>query len=222
MRAIFWTGLLLLLVVAGATGISEARASKASGADEAQILANCPLQGDAKDAQAKELNPLKRRMTTPSESEIDSKVTLSAIVAPGDDKGRWDVKKGAVISGYVTDVKEGGSESVNCHTKNPLYRDTHIELVVNPGDGEDKYVIVEVTPQWREVMQKDGLDWTTTGLRKQLKGRWVRFTGWMFYDAEHANAATNSEGKAHIWRATVWEIHPITKIEVLPAKPAKL
>jgi hypothetical protein len=209
-------------MVAGAIGISDAKAPKAAGGDEAQILANCPLEGDAKDAQAKVLNPLKRRMTTPKDSDIDTKMSLSAILAPGEDKARWDQKKAGVVSGYVTDVKVGGIESVNCHTKDALYRDTHIEVVLNPGDGEDKYLIVEVTPQWREVMQKDGVDWTTTSLRKSLKGRWVRFTGWLFYDAEHANAATNSGGKAHIWRATVWELHPITKIEVLPAKPAKM
>jgi hypothetical protein len=221
MRVISWAGA-LLLVVTGAVGVSDARAPKASDGDDAQTLASCPLEGDAKDAQARTLNPLKRRMTTPTASDIDPKVSLSAILAPGNDQNRWDPKKAAVIAGYVTDVKVGGVESVNCHTKDPMYRDTHIEVVLNPGDGEDKYLIVEVTPQWREVLANDKVDWSTTGLRKSLKGRWVQFTGWLFYDAEHTNAAANSGGKSHIWRATVWELHPVTKIDVLPAKPAKL
>jgi hypothetical protein len=194
-----------------------------SGGDDAQTLASCPIEGDAKDAKARALNPLKRRMTSPKTSDIDSRVTLSAILAPGDDHSRWDERKGAVIAGYVVDVKVGGVESVNCHTHDPQYRDTHIELTVDPNhDGEEKHVIVEVTPQWREVMAKDGADWSTTGLRKSLKGRWVKFTGWLMYDEEHASASTNTAGKGHIWRATAWEIHPITKIEVLPARPASL
>jgi hypothetical protein len=221
MRLISWSGV-LLLAAAVSVGISDARGQKAASGDEAQILAACPVQGDAKDAKARELNPLKRRMNTPGASDLDPKVSLSAILAPGEDRNRWDQRKAGVISGYVADVKVGGVESVNCHTKDPLYRDTHIEVVLNPNDGEDKYVIVEVTPQWREAMQKDGVDWTTTGLRKSLKGRWVTFTGWLLYDEEHTNAAVNSGGKSHIWRATVWELHPVTKIEVLPAKPAKM
>jgi hypothetical protein len=221
MRAISWP-VALLLAVACTAGISNARAPKAGGGDDAQTLATCPVEGDAKDAEARQLNPLKRRMTTPKSSDVDAKVSLSAILAPGEDSNRWDTHRAGVISGYVTDVKVGGIESVNCHTKDAQYRDTHIEVVLNPNDGEDKYLIVEVTPQWRQVLAKDGVDWTTTGLRKSLKGRWVRFTGWLFYDAEHRNAAVNSGGKSHIWRATVWEIHPVTKIEVLPAKPAQM
>src|SRR5437016_3738165 len=40
-------------------------------ADDAKILASCPLQGDAKQAAARALNPLKRRMSVPMAREID-------------------------------------------------------------------------------------------------------------------------------------------------------
>jgi len=143
------------------------------------------------------------------------------MVAPGDDTARWDVKHGATIEGYVVDVKVGGVESVNCHTHDPAYRDTHIELTLDPTKtDESTYVIVEVTPQVRQEMAKNGVDWTTKTLRTSLLGRWVRVTGWLMFDVEHKpNAKNTASGGAHIWRATVWEIHPVTAMEVLPGKP---
>src|SRR5437016_2816499 len=89
-------------------------------ADESAILARCPLEGDAVQAEARALNPLKRRMTVPRPSDIDPKVTLEAMLAPGDDTDRWSQQKAATITGYVQDVKVGGIESVNCHTHTPL------------------------------------------------------------------------------------------------------
>ena len=190
----------------------------AAVADDAKILANCPPQGDAKQAAARALNPLKRRMSVPIPREIDPKVTLQAMLAPGDDTNRWDTNRGGVIEGYVADVKVGGIESVNCHTRDPLYRDTHIEITAESlKRDEGTYVIVEVTPQVRHKMAIQGVDWSTGTLRKTLLGKRVRITGWLLFDVEHKPNATNTASpNAHIWRATVWELHPVTAIEVLP------
>jgi hypothetical protein len=192
-----------------------------SGADDAQILANCPLVGDTQNPNVQALNKLKRRMTVPTPGDMDPAVTLTALVAPGDDTTRWDSSRGAQVSGYVADVKVGGIESVNCHTRQAAFRDTHIELTLDPmGNDESTYVIVEVTPQVRQKMEAQGVDWTTPTLRKTLLGRWVRVSGWLLFDEEHKQNARNTGSPgAHIWRATIWEIHPITNIEVLPAKP---
>jgi hypothetical protein len=208
--------LLVLLSTAMAIALS-----RAAIADDAQTLANCPPTGDATSAQVKALNVLKRRMTTPTPQDIDARVTMQALVAPGDDTNRWDDERGATIEGYVAGVKVGGVESVNCHTKDPAYRDTHIELTLEPlANDESTYVIVEVTPQVRQEMAKKGVDWSTASLHKTLLGRWIRVSGWLLFDVEHKpNARNTASGGAHIWRATVWEIHPITAIEVLPAKP---
>ena len=123
-------------------------------ADDAQLLANCPIVGDTADPRVRALNTLKRRMTLPTPADIDPRVTLKALVAPGDDNNRWDDKRGATIEGFVADVKVGGVESVNCHTRDPAFRDTHVELTLDPmANDETTYVIVEVTPQFR---QKNG------------------------------------------------------------------
>lgn len=215
-RSLTNTVLAAMLLVPGMT---QAR-HHTSGNDVA-VLAACPIEGDAKNPRVRALNLLKRRMTAPVAADIDSKVTLAAMIAPGEDTSRFDTTKGAAIEGYVADVKVGGVESVNCHTHDPKYRDTHIELTLDPmHDAESKHVIVEVTPQWREEMAKSNVDWSTPRLRRQLLGRWVKVTGWLLFDEEHANAAENTDpGGARNWRATAWEIHPITSIQVLPGKP---
>src|SRR5579859_1107669 len=106
--------------------VSYAGHGHAASGNDAAVLAACPVEGDAKIAGVKDLNLLKRRMTTPTSADMDNQVTLAAMVAPGDDTSRFDVKMGATIEGYVADVKVGGVESVNCHTHDPQYRDTHI------------------------------------------------------------------------------------------------
>ena len=118
--------------------------------------------------------------------------------------------------GYVQDVKPGGIETTNCHARDVRYRDTHISLVLDPMKAGALPVIVEVTPRWRAMMAARGVDWSTATLRRQFLGRWVRVSGWLLFDAEHANAATNTApGHPHDWRATAWEVHPITGLLVV-------
>ncbi len=182
-----------------------------------QVYDGCGMAGDAAASAARALNQLKNRYTAPVPADIDSQVTLAALVAPGDDRTRWSDARGASIVGYVHDVKPGAIETVNCKARDLPDRDTHIELVVDPmTEGGPQRVIVEVTPRWRAMMAAKGVDWSTPALRKAYLGRWVRVTGWLLFDAEHANAAENTApGRARDWRATAWEVHPVTAIEVV-------
>jgi hypothetical protein len=178
----------------------------------------CGMTGDATGSGVQALNRLKNRYTAPAPADMDSLATLAALVRPGDDRGRWKVHRGAAIVGYVHDVKPGGIETVNCKARDPQFRDTHIELVLDPmnADGAQR-VIVEVTPRWRALMAARGVDWTTAALRRDYLGRWVRVTGWLLFDVEHANASENTApGRPRNWRTTAWEVHPITAIEVVP------
>jgi hypothetical protein len=176
------------------------------------------MEGDARAANARALNLLKNRYEAPT--WLNPAITLSAMLAPGDDRSRWKVRDGAEVVGYVADVKVGGVETCNCHARDPLDRDTHIELCLDPMDGEAQRVIVEVTPRWRVIMAGRGLDWTTKGLRRAILGRWVRVQGWMFYDSEHqAQAENTAPGNPRNWRGTCWEIHPVTSLQVLQGRP---
>lgn len=183
-----------------------------------QTFQGCGMGGDAKSLAVKALDRLKNRYTAPGPNEINFAVTLPAILAPGNDIGRWKVRYGAEIVGYVHDVKPGGIESVNCHARDVGDRDTHIELVLNPTDSSaTRRIIVEVTPRWRAIMAARGVDWSTRVLREHFLGRWVRVRGWMLFDAEHESESENTApGRPRNWRATAWEIHLVTSVEVVP------
>ena len=52
---------------------------------------------------------------------------------------------------------------------------------------------------------------------RKLKGRKITVEGWLLWDWEHCSVAAPSlVGKARLQRGTVWEVHPVTKIEVQP------
>lgn len=189
-------------------------ASRAQSQTSASL--GCPVVGDTREPKLQSLNVLKNRTTAPKASDFDSSVTMGALLKSGRDQGRFDTRRAARIVGYVADVKVGGVESVNCHAKGALDRDTHIELTISPNNPDESlHVIVETTPRWRAAMAKQGVDWSTSGLRRQILGRWVEVEGWLLYDEEHeANAAHTHRGRARVWRATVWEIHPVTSLKV--------
>lgn len=199
-----------------------------------------PLTGDATTAQAKALNPFKNRSKAPKPSDIDPHITLTAMLAPGDDTNRFPMTKAATIKGYVVSAKVGGIETCNCHAKDALNRDTHIDVVADlkyatpkpikvtttgkngtkhviTKDANEKYhVIVEVTPRVREQMKAQGVDWSTATLHQTLPGHWVQFTGWMLFDAEHKPQAENtSPGNKLNWRATCNELHPVFGIKIV-------
>jgi hypothetical protein len=209
---------LLAVLFFALAGMLGAFAQHSSPDAELCVFRGCPMEVDARSPAVRALNLLKDRYTAPTPQQIDPKITLAAILAPGYDIGRWKVNQAATITGYVYDVKPGGVETVNCHAKDWADRDTHIELVLDPmQSGETQRVIVEVTPRWRALMAQQGVDWSTRTLRDHLLGRWVRVTGWMLFDVEHKDQAENTApGRSRNWRATAWEIHPVTDIEIVP------
>jgi hypothetical protein len=184
----------------------------------AEEYRGCPLEGNATSQRYRDANRLKNRVAVPQPSDIDAQVTLAALLQTGADEGRWSATRAASVVGFVHDVKPGGEETVNCGEGNVAHRDTHIEIVAGPGaTGPAGRVIVEVTPRWRAFMADSNQDWSSAALAQRLEGRWVRFTGWLFWDFPHGDEARNTNpGGAHVWRATAWEIHPVTAIVVCP------
>lgn len=181
------------------------------------VYHNCGLEGDAKRYDVRMLNKLKNRYNFPDSTTIDHSITLEAILAPGDDRNRFSMDKAVEITGYVYDVKVGGDESCNCHAREVSERDTHIELVLTPDATEEtQRVIVEITPRMRELMSQKGIDWSTDNLKRTITGHQVKVTGWLLFDEEHSKQAKNTApDNSADWRATCWEVHPVTKIEIL-------
>jgi hypothetical protein len=192
-----------------------------SGAGFAQaVFEGCPMTGDAKRQNVAALDQLKNRYTAPTGTEMNPTITLPAVLAPGNDVARWSPNMGAAIEGYVAASYVGGIETANCHAVDALHRDTHIALALSPAaTAEPQTMIVEVTPRWRAIMAGLGADWSTDNLIAAICHRWVRITGWMLFDAEHAGQSVNTATRGNIWRATAWEIHPITFIEPLNRPP---
>jgi len=70
-------------------------------------------------------------------------------------------------------------------------------------DDISQAVIVETTPRTRPLHK-----WKKIDLDNVVnKNTPVRISGWLLYDFEHT-------GVIGTQRASVWEVHPITKIEV--------
>ena len=163
----------------------------------------------------RQLNALKNRTALPSQTDIDPRVTLEAMLAPGDDRERWSQDRAGAIEAIVVRVHDAGRESANCFSSTRL--DAHLEMAEQGGAPPNRRVIVEVTPPMREWAARQGMDWTTVTLQRELTGRRVRIEGWLLFDEEHDGEAENSRpGRSANWRATAWELHPVTAIRVLP------
>lgn len=172
------------------------------------FVRNCPSSGIALTPRARYLHRLKNRTSIPATTDFDARVTLEAMLQPGDDRERWSNDRAARIQGEVIDVAYARPEATNCFS--PCRRDIHILVATHKGAAQSEQVVVEVTPNF----QSESCSEET--LPKQLVGHWCEFEGWMYFDAGHAEESENiSPGKPDNWRATAWEIHPITKFRVI-------
>jgi len=178
------------------------------------LTMSCPSAGIALTSRARQLHRLKNRTALPQAADFDDRVTLAEILKPGEDTHRWSTDRAARIQGEVIDVENAGPEATNCF--NPWERDIHILIATRKGASKSEHVVLEVTPRIRDWAAKQGMDWSEKTLQAQLVGRWCEFEGWLYFDAGHAEESENiAPGNPENWRATAWEIHPITKIAVL-------
>jgi hypothetical protein len=175
---------------------------------------NCPSAGIALTGRARHLHRLKNRTAPPQAADFDSRITLDTLLQPGDDRNRWSTDRAARIQGEVIDVEHAGPEATNCF--NPCRRDIHILIATRKGAAKNEHVVVEVTPKLQDWAMRQGIDWSEKTLQAQLVGHWCEFEGWLYFDVGHAEESENvSPGEPDNWRATAWEIHPVTKITVI-------
>lgn len=171
---------------------------------------NCPSVGIALTSNARRLHRLKNRTAFPQPADFDSRVTLDELLKPGDDTNRWSTDNAGRIQGEVIDVAYAGAEATNCYS--PCRRDIHILVAKEKGAAKNEHVVLEVTPNLRAFNE----DWSEKNLQRQLIGHRVEFEGWLYFDVGHSDEAENTAShKPTNWRATAWELHPVTKIAVL-------
>ncbi len=173
----------------------------------------CPPQGDGGDSQ---LNIRKNRTDTAAWQPVavPSLVSLAypATVAK-QPRASWSSQDTQAVAqsegrpvqaeGYLLLVRHEGPESPNCHDANA--RDFHMWLANAPGGLSDRAnsMIVEVTPRSRAL----NAGWQPDSRLLGLTGQHVRISGWLMLDQEHPEQVGKTRG-------TLWEIHPVMKIEV--------
>jgi hypothetical protein len=178
------------------------------------LALNCPSIGIALTGRAQYLHRQKNRTALPQAADFDPRVTLDALLQPGDDTQRWSTARAARIQGEVIDVAYARPEATNCFS--PCRRDIHILVARRSGVSKREHVVVEVTPNLGDWAATQGLDWSEESLQKQLVGHWCEFEGWLYFDLGHVEQSENySPGQPDNWRATAWELHPVTKITVI-------
>lgn len=174
----------------------------------------CPPQGKGGDS---ELNLLKNRVDKGNYAPV-SFDSLTALTWPKtveqtpmkdwSDSARSFIKQyeGIPISveGYVISVREGYPTPANCNSSDSSDLDWNISFTKNPRDEHSQVVMVVVTARVRQDHQ-----WTLDLIRSTIFNDHLqtRFSGWLFFNPDHPQDIGQT-------RATLWEIHPVTQIEV--------
>jgi hypothetical protein len=178
------------------------------------LAQNCPSIGIALTANARNLHRLKNRTAFPQAADFDTRITLDQLLQPGDDSTRWSTDRAARIQGYVIDVAYARPEATNCY--HPCRRDIHILIANRKEAAKNEHVVLEVTPKLNDWARGQGMDWSEQTLQAQLVNHWCEFEGWLYFDVGHAEEAENTvPDNPNNWRATAWEIHPITRLTVI-------
>lgn len=203
----------LLLIV---PGLVRASTNPVAGAYH-----HCPAAGKGTNGPARDpdLNKLKNRASQTPADPYQVAELVDALAVPSDGALKharhvWTADDRALVltyeaseaqvTGYLFDAKAEGPEQPNCAA--PVYHgDYHLWLLDNPDEDRTHAAVVEITPRWRNANPS----WDITTLRQVAKDRTpVRITGWLLFDQEHPEQLGNTRG-------TLWELHPITKFEIL-------
>ena len=157
----------------------------------------------------------KNRTEVPREYTPMPFAEFLALPALPDDYGsaEWDLARlytGQAVSleGYIAEVrrvKDGWNYG------RPMEEgDIHVHLREQPqphcfpGSGRGEQLVTEVTPHFQPPVT----GWSEEALLRlcEQQAR-VRVSGWLLHDYAHLDGIGR-------WRASAWEIHPVTKIEV--------
>jgi len=141
------------------------------------------------------------------------------------------------VEGYLEIVKPQSTsapsgakkvgEAPNCHAWSEEDTDWHMALVADPSETEERAVVVEPTPRTKRQnagwipskAQALAVRRTPSSPRNEAGAPRVRVTGFLMLDPVHpthirGNCTANC-GTKTFYRATLWEVHPVTRIEVL-------
>jgi len=150
-------------------------------------------------------NMLKNRSSAPPESQVKAMAVKEMLPDANANPPNQRATKmrrfsreqqGATVEGYLIAVRRSGTGSANCGM-NELQNYVGW-LAENPDDARTKAVQVEITPRWQDANP----GWSLENLQRLAASR-VKFkmTGWRMPQDPKS-------------KASGWELHPVTKIEV--------
>ncbi|HKC65499.1 MAG TPA: hypothetical protein VKB86_17790 [Pyrinomonadaceae bacterium] len=121
------------------------------------------------------------------------------------------------VMAFLWKAKREHGESCNCGLDKPgkpseLLTDIHMVLNNKMSDSEAISVTAEITPRVR-ARRPGPQTWTWSNIKAQ-QGKLIRVTDYLMLDTEHLIHNP-------LKRATNWEVHPITKLEVCNSTLAK-
>jgi hypothetical protein len=121
---------------------------------------------------------------------------------------RREAQRAVSLEGYIAEVRQVHDGPT--YGEWPWEGDLHLHLRDRPQSQcfppgpRGNQIVTEVTPYF----QPPRTGWSEATLRdlcnRQVR---VRISGWLLHDYQHAEGSSR-------WRATLWEIHPVTRIEV--------
>jgi len=103
----------------------------------------------------------------------------------------------------IQGARPEGGESCNCGQTASNRIDFHVWLLNAAGDNRKDAIVVEMTPRVRAHHPKGTLANLTNIANHHFR---VRISGWLMMDGQHPEQLGAT-------RATLWEIHPIMKLE---------
>src|SRR5919106_1230204 len=115
-------------------------------------------------------------------------------------------KNGKPIVSQVPQLERRGVESANCNNNNEALCTTQIFVTPDPTLRRDRghnVYILNVTRRSRTLAEGGflssniGNNWSTKAL-EELEGKWVRFSGWLFFNQNYLDAAWVSDPKNKI------------------------
>jgi hypothetical protein len=222
------TALLVLSAVAQNNGLTPPCAPGITS------ISGCPTGGCGGISDSR-LDVQKNRIDSPpSQPPVKSVADLKAIPQPtdwltGQDRSSVQTpgreRSPVRLVAFVKLVNKEGAESCNCELTKEIDNDVHLVMVDRVQDPESASISAEFTPRLRALGHPN---WTATDAENALQGKLVRLTGWLMLDTAHVHHSVRVQdasghkeiARGPINRASNWEVHPITKVEVCNASEA--
>ena len=202
----------------GATASREGEGGSSRPTPVSPGFEGCPPDGDGGD---RELNRLKNRVDSAGWKATPFE-TIRQLPWPADvtrrTRSEWSRSDSVAVArreglpvaveGYFVGAKQEGPEATNCHGADRSFRDWHIWLAAGPGKDRRHSIVAEVTPAVRAAHP----EWSLSMIHKLVRDSTpVRVSGWLLFDQDHPEQLGKTRG-------TLWEIHPVLRIEVRRGK----